>query len=176
MQNWPDVLLLIGSFSLGINLGSIFAIKCWSTGNIMFLHRCTVLMQIFGLEMSEQGWIYIERSLVLRHWLNHFLLYVWVGRCGCRISFGLKFALHLLETWVDLTALFWHAVLSQRSHRDSDCLQGAFRANLFEILGVFAGDCLAGRDGHLPLLLVCHGHRFKPTKRWAAAICIFSGC
>ena len=73
MQNGPDMLLLIGSFSLGVNLSCIFAIKCLSTGHIIILHRSTVLLQIFGLQMSEQGWIDIW-SLVLRHGLDYFLL------------------------------------------------------------------------------------------------------
>ena len=164
MQNGPDMLLLISSFSLGVDLSCIFAIKCLSTGHIIILHGCAILLEILGLQMSEQGWIDIW-SLVIRHGLDFLMYLMWVCRSGCRISFGFEFALHLLETWVNLTALFWHAVLGQRRHCDSsDRLEGTFRANLFEILGVFAGYCFAGRDGHLPLLvLLHHGHRFEPT-------------
>ena len=68
-------------------------------------------------------------------------------------------------------------MLGQRRHCDSsDRLEGTFRANLFEILGVFAGDCLAGRDGHLPLLvLLHHGHRFESAESRTASISILSG-
>ena len=48
VQNGSNMLLLLTSSLSSCNLGSIFAIKCWSSRHIMFLYRSTIL-QIFVL-------------------------------------------------------------------------------------------------------------------------------